>query len=119
VCKALAYAASLSGFRGDPIFPALFVGAVGGVALSHLAGLDPVAGAATGMGAMTVVMLGLPLTAVLIATLLLGRNGLEVMPFVIIAIAVAYVASERAEAIAIAGRGGIYAPPCPAQVPTS
>ena len=94
-CKALAYAASMSSFRGGPIFPALFVGAVGGVAFSHLPGLDPVAGAAMGMGAMTVVMLGFPLTAVLIATLLLGSNGLDVTPLVIIAVAVAYVASER------------------------
>lgn len=95
VCKALAYAVSLSSFRGGPIFPALFVGAVGGVALSHLPGLDPVAGAAMGMGAMTAVMLGFPLTAVLIATLLLGTNGLDVMPLVIIAVSVAYVAAER------------------------
>ncbi|MGH9227524.1 MAG: chloride channel protein [Acidimicrobiales bacterium] len=94
-CKALAYAAALSGFRGGPIFPAMFVGAVGGVALSHLPGLDPVAGAAMGMGAMVVVMLGLPLSAVLLATLLLGSNGLDMTPLVIIAVAVAYVATER------------------------
>src|SRR5262245_6187814 len=95
VCKTLAYAASLSSFRGGPIFPALFVGAVGGVALSHLPGLDPVAGAAMGMGAMVVVMLGLPLSAVLLATLLLGSDGLDVTPLVIIAVAIAYVATER------------------------
>ena len=29
-CKALAYGASLSSFRGGPIFPAMFIGAVGG-----------------------------------------------------------------------------------------
>jgi H+/Cl- antiporter ClcA len=95
VCKTLAYAASLSSFRGGPIFPALFVGAVGGVALSHLPGLDPVAGAAMGMGAMVVVMLGLPLSAVLLATLLLGSDGLDVTPLVIIAVAIAYVATAR------------------------
>jgi H+/Cl- antiporter ClcA len=94
-CKTLAYAASLSSFRGGPIFPALFVGAVGGVALSHLPGLDPVAGAAMGMGAMVVVMLGLPLSAVLLATLLLGSDGIDVTPLVIIAVAIAYVVAER------------------------
>jgi H+/Cl- antiporter ClcA len=94
-CKTLAYAASLSSFRGGPIFPALFVGAVGGVALSHLPGLDPVAGAAMGMGAMVVVMLGLPLSAVLLATLLLGTDGIDVTPLVIIAVAIAYVVTER------------------------
>jgi H+/Cl- antiporter ClcA len=94
-CKALAYGLALSSFRGGPIFPALFVGAVGGVAVSHLPGLDPVAGAAMGMGAMVVVMLGLPLSAVLLATLLLESNGLDVTPLVIIAVAIAYVVAER------------------------
>ncbi len=94
-CKGLAYGAALSSFRGGPIFPALFLGAVGGVAVSHLPGLDPIAGAAMGMGAMTVVMLGFPLTSVMLATLLLLSDGLEVTPLVIIAVAVAYVASER------------------------
>ena len=94
-CKALAYGASLSSFRGGPIFPALFVGAVGGVALSHAPGLPMVAGAAMGMGAMMVVMLRLPPTLVLVATLLLLSDGLAVMPLVIVAVAVAYVASAR------------------------
>jgi H+/Cl- antiporter ClcA len=95
VCKGLAYSAALSSFRGGPIFPALFLGAVGGVAVAQLPGLDPVAGAAIGMGAMTVVMLGLPFTAVLLATLLLLSDGLDVMPLVIIAVAVAYVTAAR------------------------
>src|SRR5213078_1827053 len=94
-CKRLAYGASLSSFRGGPIFPALFVGAAGGLALSHAPGLPFVAGAAMGMGAMMVAMLRLPLTSVLIATLLLLSDGLAVMPLVIVAVAVAYVASAR------------------------
>lgn len=93
--KGLAYSAALSAFRGGPIFPAMFIGAVGGLALSHLPGLDPVAGAAMGIGAMSAAMLRLPLTSVLLATLLLLSSGLEAMPLVIIAVAVAYVASER------------------------
>jgi H+/Cl- antiporter ClcA len=95
VCKGLAYSLALSSFRGGPIFPAMFIGAVGGVAVAHLPGLDMVSGAAIGIGAMTVTMLGLPLTSVLLATLLLASSGLEAMPLVIIAVAVAYVASER------------------------
>jgi H+/Cl- antiporter ClcA len=94
-CKALAYGASLSSFRGGPIFPALFVGAAGGMALSHAPGLPLVAGAAMGMGAMMVVMLRLPLTSVLIPTLLLLSDEVAVMPLVIVAVAVAYVASSR------------------------
>ena len=95
MCKGLAYSAALSSFRGGPIFPAMFLGAVGGVALSHLPGLDTIPGAAMGIGAMTVTMLRLPMTSVLLATLLLLSSGLEAMPLVIIAVAVAYVASER------------------------
>ena len=53
VCKGLAYGGSLSSFRGGPIFPAMFLGAAGGLALSHLPGLPLVAGAAMGIGAMT------------------------------------------------------------------
>jgi H+/Cl- antiporter ClcA len=94
-CKGLAYGASLSSFRGGPTFPAMFLGAAGGIALSHLPGLPLVDGVAMGIGAMTVVMLRLPLTSVLLATLLLASDALAVMPLVIVAVVVAYVASAR------------------------
>jgi H+/Cl- antiporter ClcA len=94
-CKGIAYGVSLSSFRGGPTFPAMFLGAAGGVALSHLPGLPLVDGVAMGIGAMTAVMLRLPLTAVLLATLLLASDGLEVMPLAIVAVVVAYVASAR------------------------
>jgi H+/Cl- antiporter ClcA len=92
-CKGLAYGTSLGCFRGGPIFPAVFMGAAGGIALSHLPGLPLVAGVAMGIGAMCVVMLSLPLTSVLLATLLLGSDGLAVMPLAIVAVVVAHVAS--------------------------
>ena len=95
VCKGLAYGGSLSSFRGGPIFPAMFLGAAGGIALSHLPGLPLVAGAAMGIGALTAVLLRLPFTAVLLATLLLSSDGLQVMPLAIVAVVVAYVASAR------------------------
>jgi chloride channel protein, CIC family len=94
-CKGLAYALALCAFRGGPVFPGLFLGAAGGIALSHLAGLPMIAGAGMGMGAMTTVMLGLPLTAVLLVALLLGVDGLALSPLVIVAVVVAYVASAR------------------------
>jgi hypothetical protein len=48
-----------------------------------------------GIGAMCAVMLRLPLTSVLLATLLLFSNGLAVMPLVIVAVVVGYVAAVR------------------------
>jgi hypothetical protein len=91
VCKGIAYGLSLGGFRGGPTFPAMFVGAVGGVAMSHLPGLPPLVGAGMGIGAMTCAILGLPLTSVLVATIFLGSDGVKMMPVVIMAVVVAYV----------------------------
>ena len=95
VCKGLAYGTSLSSFRGGPIFPAMFIGAAGGIALSHLPGLPLVAGVAMGIGAMSVAMLRLPMTSVLLATLLLAADGLQVVPLAIVSVVVAYVVSIR------------------------
>ena len=50
-----------------------------------------------GIGAMCVAMLRLPMTSVLLATLLLGREGITVMPLVIVAVVVSYVLSLRLE----------------------
>jgi H+/Cl- antiporter ClcA len=94
-CKSLAYALSLSSFRGGPVFPAMFVGAAGGIAASHLPGLELVPAVAMGIGAMCTVMLTLPLTSTLLATLLLAADGLAVMPLVIVAVVVAYVVTAR------------------------
>ncbi len=94
-CKGLAYAASLSCFRGGPTFPGMYIGAAGGIALSHLPGLPMIAGVAMGIGAMTVTMLGLPLTSVMLVTLFLVDDGLALMPLVIVAVVVAYVAAAR------------------------
>ena len=44
---------------------------------------------------MSVVMLTLPITSVLLATLLLASDGLALMPLVIVAVVVAYVAAAR------------------------
>ncbi len=90
-CKGLAYGVSLGSFRGGPIFPAMFLGAAGGMAMSHLPGLQTVSGVAMGIGAMCVVILGFPLVSVLLATLILQSDGLQLMPLVIVAVVVAYV----------------------------
>jgi H+/Cl- antiporter ClcA len=92
-CKSLGYSLSLSSFRGGPVFPSMFLGAAGGVAMAHLPGLNLAASTAMGIGAMCAVMLRLPITAVLLATLLFFSDGIEVMPLVIVAVVIAYVAS--------------------------
>ena len=112
LCKSLAYAVALSSFRGGPVFPAMFIGAAAGIAASHLPGLSLVPGVAMGIGAMCTVMLSLPLTSTLLATLLLGTDGLNVMPLVIVAVVVAYVVSARlTPAAATAAPGPAAAPP--------
>jgi H+/Cl- antiporter ClcA len=95
VFKGIAYSISLGSFRGGPVFPALFIGAIGGIALSHLPGLPLVPAVAMGIGAMSVSMLRLPITSVMLATLLLLSAGLAVMPLVIVAVVVSFVASSR------------------------
>ena len=47
-CKGIAYGLSMSSFRGGPVFPAMFLGAAGGIAASHLPGL-PLVPAALGL----------------------------------------------------------------------
>jgi H+/Cl- antiporter ClcA len=91
ICKSLAYGISLGSFRGGPVFPAIFIGGAAGILFSHLPGLPVTAGVAMGMGAMAAVMLRMPMTAVLLASLLLGHEGIITMPLVIVAVVVAYV----------------------------
>lgn len=95
VCKGLAYCLSMSAFRGGPVFPSLFLGAAAGMLLSHAAGLSLAAGVAMGIGGLSAAMLALPMTSVLLVTLLLGRTGLTVMPLVIVAVLVSHVLSVR------------------------
>ena len=112
-CKGLAYGVSLSAFRGGPVFPALFIGATGGIAMSHLPGLSLVPAVAMGIAAMGTVMLTLPLTSVLLASLLVGADAVAAMPLVIIAAAVAYVAAARLTPRP-ASPAGQASPPSPA-----
>jgi len=80
IIKGLAWAACLGSFRGGPTFPAIFLGAAGGIAASHLPGLSITPAVAVGMGVMVVAFLQLPLSAVVIATALTTSAGLAVGP---------------------------------------
>lgn len=90
-CKTLVYGLSLSAFRGGPVFPAIFIGAVLGIAVADLPGMAMAPAIGIGIGAMCTAMLRLPLTSTLLATLLLGADGISTTPEIVIAVAVSYV----------------------------
>jgi hypothetical protein len=93
VLKAAAWSISLGSFRGGPTFPAIFLGAVGGIIAADLPGYSETPAVAGLVGATCVSVLRLPLSSVLIALLLGASAGLAVAPLVIVAVVVAYLVS--------------------------
>jgi len=91
LCKGAAYSLSLGGFRGGPTFPAMFLGAAAGIMASHLPGFPITAGVAVGIAAGVSSVLRLPLSAVVIATVLTAKSGDGVEPLVIVGSVVAIV----------------------------
>jgi H+/Cl- antiporter ClcA len=91
LCKGLAYALSLSAFRGGPVFPSIFLGAAIGIAMSALPGASLAPAIASGIGAMCAAMLRLPLTSTLLAVLLLGPDAATVTPQAVVAVATAFI----------------------------
>ncbi|MEU3463093.1 chloride channel protein [Streptomyces sp. NPDC006733] len=90
--KGAAYALCLGSLRGGPIFPSLFLGAAAGVLFSSLPGLGFVPALAAGMAASAASALRLPVSSVVLVSLLLG--GSAMMPVVILAAVVAFVTTE-------------------------
>jgi hypothetical protein len=91
--KGVAYGLSLGSFRGGPTFPALFVGAAAGIMASHLPGLPLTPAVAVCMAAGAVSVLRLPLSAVMLASLLTAPSGSGSGPLIIVAVVVAYIAT--------------------------
>jgi len=91
ICKLAAYGLSLSAFRGGPVFPAMFIGAVLGIAAAGLPGMSLAPAIGMGIGAMCTAMLRLPMTSTLLATVLMGADGVSVTPQVVVAVAVSFV----------------------------
>lgn len=91
VCKGVAYGLAMGSFRGGPVFPALFLGAAAGLMASKLPGFDMTPAVAVGMAAGIVAGLKLPLSAVVLTTLLIFQSGLGVTPLVILGVVVAYL----------------------------
>jgi H+/Cl- antiporter ClcA len=94
LAKAFAYGLSLSAFRGGPVFPAMFIGAVLGIAVSGLPGMHLAPAIGMGIGAMCTAMLRLPFTSTLLAAILLGADGVSTTPEIIVAVAVAFVVTN-------------------------
>jgi H+/Cl- antiporter ClcA len=96
--KAVAYAVSLGcGFRGGPIFPAVFLG-IGIASLAHIwFGTSPTlaiaVGAAAGMAAQT----RLILAAMLFGALLVGTQGIDATPAAVLAAAAAWLTATALE----------------------
>jgi H+/Cl- antiporter ClcA len=93
VAKFLAYGVSLGcGFRGGPIFPAIFLG----IALASLAvvwfDVSPTLAVAVGTAAGMAAQTRLIVTPVLLAALLVGSQGLDTVPAAVLATASAWLA---------------------------
>jgi H+/Cl- antiporter ClcA len=101
VFKSLAWGVSLGAFRGGPTFPAMFIGAAGGIAVGHLPGLSAPVAIPVAVGVMTVAILRLPLSAIVIASLLCASAGPGAAPLIIVGVVVTYLAT-----LAIEGRVG-------------
>jgi H+/Cl- antiporter ClcA len=91
VFKGLAYSLSLGSFRGGPTFPAIFLGAAGGIMASHLPGFSLAPAIGVGIGAATAAVLRLPLSAVVLATLLTIKSGTGDEPLIIVGVVVSFL----------------------------
>jgi chloride channel protein, CIC family len=89
--KGLAYAISVGSFRGGPTFPALFLGAAGGLMAAQLPGFEMTPAVAVALGAAVVSVLRLPLSAVVLAVVLTSQSGLGSGPLIIVGVVVAYL----------------------------
>jgi H+/Cl- antiporter ClcA len=119
-CKGIAYSLSLGSFRGGPTFPIMYLGVAAGILASHLAGFPITAAAAVGMAAGVASVLRLPLSAVMIATVLTAKAGSGDEPLIIVGAVVAFVVtlvlSNRTPA---APADGPSTPPAPADGPSA
>ncbi len=95
VFKGLAYCLSLGSFRGGPTFPALFLGAAAGIMAGQLPGFSTTPAVAVGMGAASVTVLRLPLSAVVLATLLTSKSGPGSEPLIIVGVVAAYIVTTQ------------------------
>jgi H+/Cl- antiporter ClcA len=92
VAKALAYAVCLGcGFRGGPVFPAIFLGATLATFAVIWFDVSPTLAVAIGTAAGMAAVTRMLLTPILFAALLVGPNGLDAVPAAVVAAAAAWL----------------------------
>jgi H+/Cl- antiporter ClcA len=115
--KAAAYAVSIgAGFRGGPVFPAIFVGVAVGVLGSVVVDSYSItAGVAVGVAAGGAAALRAPFFGALMAALLVGSTGTNTIPLAIIGAVVAWLVAMAAsgDAEPEVPQGGEAAPDAP------
>jgi H+/Cl- antiporter ClcA len=100
VAKSLAYAVSLGcGFRGGPIFPAIFLGVAVASFADLLFGMSPTAAVAVGTAAAMAAQTRLLVSPLIFAALLVGRAGLQVAPLAVLASAAAWLTTSALSAL--------------------
>ena len=72
----------------------MFLGAAAGLMAAQLPGFDLTPAVAVGLGAGVVAVLRLPLSAVVLATLLTAQAGFGVGPLIIVGVVVAYLVAD-------------------------
>jgi H+/Cl- antiporter ClcA len=92
VAKALGYAVSLGcGFRGGPVFPAVFLGVGLATLAVNLLDVSPTLAVAVGTAAGMAAMTRLLFASLLFAALLVGIPGLDAIPAAVMAAAGAWL----------------------------
>jgi H+/Cl- antiporter ClcA len=92
VAKAIAYAVSLgSGFRGGPIFPAIFIGVALAAITEHAFNRSPTFAVAVGTAAGMTAMTRLVFAALLFSALLVGAAGADTIPAAVLATTAAWI----------------------------
>jgi H+/Cl- antiporter ClcA len=108
VAKAIGYGISLGcGFRGGPVFPAIFLG----IAVAEFAhtwfGVSPTLGVAAGAAAGMAAGTRLLITSTLFGALLVGSTGIDAVPAAVLAASAAWLAIHALDRYAAAENPGV------------
>jgi H+/Cl- antiporter ClcA len=98
VAKAIAYAVSLGcGFRGGPVFPAIFLGIALATFASVWFDVSPTLAVAVGAAAGTAAVTRLLVTSSLFAALLVGPQGTDAVPAAVLAACAAWLVVQAVD----------------------